>query len=74
MSWKNNNHNSIPEKFTPEIFYQIFSEQHKSLELVRKALSGEDESNVVTQLQKLRTDLNDCVKDIQKDIGVNWMY
>lgn len=69
LSWKKNN-NNIPETITPELFYQIFLEQHKSLELVRKALSGEDESNVVTQLQKLRTDLNDCVKDIQKDIGV----
>lgn len=72
ISWKKNNNNNVPETITPELFYQIFTEQHKSLELVRKSLSGEDESNVVTQLQKMRTELNDCVKDIQKNISLKF--
>ncbi|WP_045221850.1 hypothetical protein [Desulfonatronum thioautotrophicum] len=69
ISWSNRNLDDEPINVTPEKIYQILSDQKYTLDSVKNALSGEDDSNVVTQLQKMRNDIKDGLNDVKTRIS-----
>ncbi len=58
-----------PDDVTSKDVYEILKAQHESMNLVRAAIAGEGDATVVTQLQKVRTDLNDGIKSIEKAVS-----
>lgn len=58
----------VADDVTSKDVYEILKAQHESMKMVRVAIAGDGDATVVTQLQKVRTDLNDGIKSIEKAV------
>lgn len=58
-----------PEEVSSQDIYNLLREQCDSMNGVRAVISGDQDASLITQIQKMRNDMNDGIRSIERSIA-----